>query len=214
MCPARKAVSREVDLRADLHRLMSLAVEPRGRLLRDRSPLSQIFGSTNSTPSSAPDSQSLGVVQNASVFASATPPVPADPASVMTIRAAGEVSPDDSEEHYEDALDKTPTIPHRPLPEVPIAHAEGQGRGELPAASTEDAPNVQEAIGGGDHVIKRKEKLRTRYSMQREQEREDEAADLPDRVMGTHRFTVITKSPETSNHKKAGSKCCTIPSTL
>lgn len=180
--------------------------------MRERTPLSQIYGSPNSATVSDPDQSFGGEVQNASVFASASPPVALnDAGSVMTIRPPTD-SFDDNGEHFEDALDKTPTLPQRPLSDIALSNHPVSADATQPADHTGPAPTGGETattIEGAAKVgeaPKGKDKLRTRYQIQREQEREDEAAGLLDRVLGTHRFTVITKTPDTSNNKKPGSE--------
>lgn len=89
-------------------------------------------------------------------------------------------------------------------------------RSQIPMASgldpSEDArPMNQEGTDREEGIKEKEQKLKTSYPPQPE-EGDDEIGPLPDRVLGTHRFTVVTKGLENPPKKASGSE--SSPSTV
>lgn len=175
-----------------------MTVGHKDRLLHEHTPDSRMHASAlrqihdeASSQSSAGTDLPLLAVQNASALDNATPIVVSTNPSVMTIRPPPPATPETLGVPATDpvpvteppAASQSTTSPEQDPQDEPTHEGHGDDT-DMKEAGLEEAATLP------DPPVK----LKTRYSLEREREQEDEAAGLADRVLGTHRFTVITKA--------------------
>lgn len=192
-----------------------LSVGHTNRLLREHTSLSQMFDTPLTATSSQGSDWPQVTVQNASVMHSAEPPNAngaSANASVLTIRPPAPVEPAKDEAQVEKPNIFAGTgLDAKSASLGPEGKMADVSRSQVPMgsgmeASKDGRPTNEKNTELSERIKEKENKLRTRYPPQPNQKGDDEIGPLPDRVLGTHRFTVVTKAPENPSKKASGSE--------